>query len=208
MSIWMSASSSPNKKLASALDSSVLPTPDGPAKMNEPDGRLGSFSPARVRRIALETALTASSWPMIRLCTSSSMRSNRVVSASVSLNTGIPVQLPSTSAISLSSTSATTSISPERHCFSRSARWRNELLFAVAQAGRLLEVLGVDRGFLLPAGLGDLLVELTQVWRRGHPADPHPGAGLVDQVDRLVRQEPVVDVAVGQGGGGHDRADR
>src|ERR1700710_302392 len=123
MSIWMRASSSPNRKLASALDSSVLPTPDGPAKMNEPDGRLGSFSPARVRRIAFDTARTASSWPMIRLCSSSSMRSNRVVSASVSLNTGIPVQLPSTSAISLSSTSATTSRSPERHCFSRSARW-------------------------------------------------------------------------------------
>src|SRR5690606_24543283 len=34
------------------------------------------------------------------------------------------------------------------------------------------------------------------------PADTHPGAGLVDQVDRLVRQEPVVDIAVGQGGGG------
>ena len=43
-----------------------------------------------------------------------------------------------------------------------------------------------------------LLVEVTQVWRRGHPADAHPGAGLVDQVDRLVRQEPVGDVPVGQ----------
>ncbi|COX06589.1 Uncharacterised protein [Mycobacterium tuberculosis] len=104
------------------MDSSVLPTPDGPAKMNEPDGRLGSFSPARVRRMALETALTASSCPMIRLCSSSSIRNSRVVSASVSLNTGIPVQLPSTSAICSSSTSATTSRSPERHCFSRSAR--------------------------------------------------------------------------------------
>ncbi len=61
MSIWMSASSSPNRKLASALDSSVLPTPDGPAKMNEPDGRFGSFRPARVRRMACDTDLTASS---------------------------------------------------------------------------------------------------------------------------------------------------
>ena len=57
MSIWMSASSSPNRKFASALDSSVLPTPDGPAKMNEPDGRLGSLRPARVRRIALRDRL-------------------------------------------------------------------------------------------------------------------------------------------------------
>ena len=84
----------------------------------------------------------------------------------------------------------------------------HQLLFAVAQAGGLLEVLRVDRGLLLPAGLGDLLVELTQVWRRGHPANPHPGTGLVDQVNRLVRQEPVVDVAVGQSRRGHDRASR
>ena len=43
-----------------------------------------------------------------------------------------------------------------------------------------------------------LLVELAQVRRRGHPADAQPRAGLVDQVDRLVRQEAVGDVAVGQ----------
>ena len=36
--------------------------------------------------------------------------------------------------------------------------------------------------------------------RRGHPADPHPRARLVDQVDRLVGQEPVGDVAVGEVG--------
>ncbi len=123
MSIWMSASSSPNRKFASAFESSVLPTPDGPAKMNEPEGRFGSFRPARVRRIACDTALTASTWPMIRLCSSSSMRSRRVVSSSVSLNTGMPVQLARTSAICSSSTSATTSRSPSFHCFSRSAFW-------------------------------------------------------------------------------------
>ena len=52
MSSAISASSSPNRNSASVLDSSVLPTPDGPAKMNEPPGRFGSFRPARVRRIA------------------------------------------------------------------------------------------------------------------------------------------------------------
>src|SRR5437870_4824873 len=92
MSSWISASSSPNRNSASALDSSVLPTPDGPAKMNEPLGRLGSFRPARVRRIACETALIACSWPTIRLCNSCSMRSSREVSSSVSLKTGMPVQ--------------------------------------------------------------------------------------------------------------------
>ena len=60
MSSWIRASSSPNKNSASDLAVSVFPTPDGPRKMNEPEGRLGSLSPARVRRIALETATMAS----------------------------------------------------------------------------------------------------------------------------------------------------
>lgn len=67
MSSAISASSSPKRNSASVLDSSVLPTPDGPAKMNEPPGRFGSFRPARVRRIACESALMASFWPMTRL---------------------------------------------------------------------------------------------------------------------------------------------
>ena len=79
-------------------------------------------------------------------------------------------------------------------------------LLAVAQRRGLLEVLRVDRRLLLAAHVGDPLVELAQVRRRGHPADAHPRAGLVDEVDRLVRQEPVADVAVGQGGGGDQRA--
>ena len=59
MSSWISASEFPNKNWASVRDSSVLPTPDGPAKINEPPGRFGSFKPARVRRIACESALIA-----------------------------------------------------------------------------------------------------------------------------------------------------
>src|SRR5205814_978834 len=54
-----------------------------------------------------------------------------------------------------------------------------------------------------PAGLGDLLVDLAHVGGRRHPADPHAAAGLVDEVDRLVGQVPVADVAVGQVGVGH-----
>ena len=55
MSILISASSLPNMNSASALASSVLPTPVGPRKMNEPIGRFGSLSPARARRTAFET---------------------------------------------------------------------------------------------------------------------------------------------------------
>ncbi len=78
-----------------------------------------------------------------------------------------------------------------------------EGLLLVAQLGRPLEVLRVDRRLLVSTHLGDLLVEVAQVRRSRHPADAHPGAGLVDEIDRLVRQESVGDVAVGQGGRGH-----
>ena len=47
------ASSVSNKNSASALVSSVFPTPVGPRNRNEPLGRFGSESPARERRMAL-----------------------------------------------------------------------------------------------------------------------------------------------------------
>ena len=71
-----------------------------------------------------------------------------------------------------------------------------QLLLVVAQARRLLEVLPVDRRLLLQAHLGDPVVILAQVRRCSHPADAQSSARLVDQVDRLVRQEAVVDIAV------------
>ncbi len=82
----------------------------------------------------------------------------------------------------------------------------DQLLFLIAQPRRLLEVLRVDGAFLLPARIGDLVVEFAQVRRGGHATDAHARTGLVDQVDRLVRQEPVVDVAVGQRRGGNQGA--
>ena len=77
-------------------------------------------------------------------------------------------------------------------------------LLLVAQGRGLLEVLRVDRGLLLAPHAGDALVELAQVRRSGHPTDAQARAGLVDEVDRLVGQEPVADVAVGQGRRGDD----
>ena len=77
---------------------------------------------------------------------------------------------------------------------------RQQPLLGVPQVRGPLEVLRVDRRLLVPTHRRDLLVELAQLRRRRHPPDPHPGAGLVDQVDRLVRQEPVGDVAVRQRG--------
>ena len=46
---------------ANALANNVLPTPVGPAKIKHPVGRRGSLSPLRLRRTALEIAVTAAS---------------------------------------------------------------------------------------------------------------------------------------------------
>ena len=52
MSMRTMACSSSKRNSASARAVSVLPTPVGPRKMNEPIGRSGSWSPARARRTA------------------------------------------------------------------------------------------------------------------------------------------------------------
>ena len=54
----------------------------------------------------------------------------------------------------------------------------------------------------------DLLLELAVARRRGHRLDAHPRRGLVDQVDRLVGQVAVLDVAVGEHGRGPERVVR
>ena len=95
------ASSSPNMVSASALHSSVLPTPVGPRNRNEPIGRFGSFRPTRLRRMALATAVTASSCPTTRLCSVSSRREQSACSRPRSgCVTGIPVQPATTLAMS------------------------------------------------------------------------------------------------------------
>ncbi len=76
-----------------------------------------------------------------------------------------------------------------------------ELALLVAQVGRVLELLRLDRGFLLAPRRLDLLLEIAVDGRLRHRLDPHPRRGLVDQVDRLVGQEAVGDVAVGELGG-------
>jgi hypothetical protein len=48
-----------------------------------------------------------------------------------------------------------------------------ELALLVAQVRGLLELLGLDRGLLLAARLGDLVLELAVDRRRAHRLDPH-----------------------------------
>jgi hypothetical protein len=71
-----------------------------------------------------------------------------------------------------------------------------ELALLVAEVRGLLELLRLDRGFLLLAHAVDLLLELAVPRRSGHRLDAHAGRGLVDEVDGLVRQVAVLDVAV------------
>ena len=119
MSMRTMALSSPNMASARALQSSVLPTPVGPRNRKEPMGRFSSLRPARARRMARATALTASSWPMTRLCSASSRWSRRLDSSSVSLVTGMCVQAATISATS----SSPTSFCAVERLFSHSLRW-------------------------------------------------------------------------------------
>ncbi len=80
-----------------------------------------------------------------------------------------------------------------------------ELALLVAQARGLLELLRLDRRLLGASRLLDLLLEVAVDGRGRHRLDPHPRRGLVDQVDRLVGEETVGDVAVGELGGSGQR---
>ncbi len=97
----------PNSASASALASSVLPTPVGPRNRKLPIGRFGSPSPARDRRTASATTDTASSWPTTLWCSCSSSPSSRSFSSAVTCATGIPVARDTTSAMSAGVTSGT-----------------------------------------------------------------------------------------------------
>src|SRR5215212_3778465 len=201
MSMRTMASSSPKRNSASVRASSVLPTPDGPRNTKEPVGRFGSLRPARDRRIALETTWMAWCCPMTRLWSSSSMRMSFCVSASVSLKTGIPVHMETMSAISSSPIAALAGL-PLLLELALAVR---QAPLLVAEVGGLLELLRFDRGLLLAPRLLDLLLELPVDGRRGHRLDAHARRGLVDEVDGLVGQEAVGDVAVRQLGGRLER---
>ena len=133
------------------------------------------------------------------------MRISFWVSASVSLKTGMPVHIETMSAISSSPISGRSPDSPERHCSSSSrflfVSWRSwSRRFAAFSNSCASIAASLSRRVCL-----DLLLELAVHGRRGHRLDARARGGLVDQVDRLVGQEAVGDVAVGQLGGGAQR---
>ena len=75
------------------------------------------------------------------------------------------------------------------------------LQFLQTVPGKLVVLL--FQGHLLDFLLHDFPAQVVQ--RRGHGVDLRPdhGAGLVHQVDGLVREKAVRNIAVGEGGGGH-----
>ena len=71
-------------------------------------------------------------------------------------------------------------------------------LFLVAQLGGALELLLADGTILVGAHLPQLLVQVAQLLGQRHVADAHAGAGLVHDVDGLVGQVAILNVAVCQ----------
>ena len=83
---------------------------------------MGSLVAGSRYRGDFDRASMALFWPMMRLWSSASMLRSLADSASVSLTTGMPVDMARTSAMSASSTSATWSRSPDFQAFSLAAR--------------------------------------------------------------------------------------
>ena len=93
---------SPKTTSDRALESSVLPTPVGPTKINVPIGLLGSFTFARARFIALATEFIAPSCPITRSRKSSSKLASFSLSLALMRVMGIFVHSATISAISSS----------------------------------------------------------------------------------------------------------
>jgi hypothetical protein len=148
-----------------------LPDAGGPRKMNEPAGRFGSFRPERVRRMELRDRADRVLLPDDALVELASMRRSFCVSSSVSLNTGMPVQLRQDLGDVLLIEGEDGVHAVGLPLLLASGLALEELLLRVAQGGGLLEVLLVDRRLLGLADALGLLLEVLQVRRGGEPAD-------------------------------------
>ena len=186
--------------------SSVLPTPEGPRKTNEPVGRLGSLRPARERRIAFEMTSIAGMLAddaLVELLLHAhqlrGLRLGQLEHGDAGPHRDDVGDLLLADRRPLAAGLAGLPLLLEL------ALLRRQLALLVAQVRGVLELLRLDRGLLLAPRRLDLLLELAVGRRRGHRLDPHPRRRLVDQVDRLVGQEAVGDVAVGELAGGLQR---
>ena len=173
---------------------SVFPTPEGPRKMKEPIGRFGFLTPRRERRIARLIAPIARSWPITRFLSVSSMWRSFSASSIWRDVTGMPVQLEMISSTSARVTS--TAVASSLRGRLRPLDLLLDLDLALAQEDGALEVLLGDRLLHLLDDLLDLVLEAPEVLGVRGLAELHLRAGLVEDVDRLVGEEAVGDVAV------------
>ena len=201
----MSALSSPNRNSASVLAVSVFPTP-GRAEEDERARRAlrvleaGTRAPDRLRD-GLERVVLADD-PLVQLVLHAQELGRLLLGELVDgdarperehLGDGLLVDL----------VEEVDALGLELLLLGRALL--EQLLLAVAQRRGPLELLGLDRAFLVLADVGDLLLELPVVGRRLHAPDAQPRAGLVDEVDGLVGEVAVGDVAVGEVRRGDDR---
>ena len=171
----------------------------GPRKMNEPIGRRGSRRPARFRRMArrhrrhrliLPDDATSRISSSIRRSFSDSFSSIRAI--------GIPVIRAITVLIRSASTVAWVSclISVQFFCSSRSLA-RSSFSRSRTAAAFSNSCCWIAASFSFATSSTCFSSSRTSVGM-AEMREPRARARLVDDVDRLVGQEPVVDVAVGQ----------
>ena len=123
ISIRISASAEPNIYLANSFAKWVLPTPVGPKNINVPIGLLGSFSPTRLRKIALTSFSIAVSCAMTLACKSSFIPASLIPSACAIRCTGMPDIIEMTLAISSASTVCLFAFRLASHSFFISSNW-------------------------------------------------------------------------------------
>ena len=75
---------------------------------------------------------------------------------------------------------------------------REQVLLHIPQRRSLLEILRVDRRFLLFTSVGNTVIKFTKVRRRCHSSNAQARASFVNQVDGLVRKLAIGNVAIRQ----------
>ena len=189
----MSESGESKRSAASCLTSSVLPTPVGPTKMKL-TGLCFGLMPTRPRRMAAATASTASSCPMMCFFRRSASSLRRLNSASrMRAGGNFRPQLDHAGEIVHRQLGIALRAETVQLALRLAAR-------RLLQLGQALEVgiLGLRLEQLALLGV------IVQLAAQLHAAvdvlvvQVHIRARLVDQVDGLIRQEAVGDVALGE----------
>ena len=132
------------------------------------------------------------------------MCSSRSDSSSEMRVTGMPVHIATTWAISSSSTVGGSPAIVVCHSPRSVSTFSRGVASSSRSLAACLVVLGVDRAVLLLGHPVELALGLAQRRRRGRVAEADARRGLVDQVDRLVREVAVGDVADREVGRGLD----